>query len=117
MFKRDVKNISDLIMTNLRSLGLETPLLQRRLIESWPEVAGPLIAQSTRVEFILTQASMVKLNNICLAFLPFVIITFFPFIEGGLYHRVVLVYIFKICLLVEDIIDDSTVYEFFELMI
>ena len=45
MFKRDVKNISDLIMTNLRSLGLETPLLQRRLIESWPEVAGPVSAQ------------------------------------------------------------------------
>lgn len=63
MFKRDVKNISDLIMINLRSLGLETPLLQRRLIESWPEVAGPLIAKYTREVFIFNQTLMVKLNN------------------------------------------------------
>ena len=42
MFKRDVNNIKDLILKNLRAQGLETPLLQKRLIDSWAEVAGPM---------------------------------------------------------------------------
>lgn len=40
MFKRDVQQIKDLILRNLRAQGLETPLLQKRLIDAWPEVAG-----------------------------------------------------------------------------
>ena len=34
MFRRDVKNIKDLVMQNLRENGLETPLLQKRLIDA-----------------------------------------------------------------------------------
>ena len=41
MFRRDVKTIKDLVMQNLRANGLETPLLQKRLIDVWPKVAGP----------------------------------------------------------------------------
>ena len=33
MFKRDVQQLKDLIMRNLRVQGLETPLLQKRLID------------------------------------------------------------------------------------
>ena len=33
MFRRDVKSIKDLVMSNLRENGLETPLLQKRLID------------------------------------------------------------------------------------
>ena len=34
MFRRDVKNIKDLVMQNLRENGRETPLLQKRLIDA-----------------------------------------------------------------------------------
>ena len=44
MFKRDVNNIKDLILKNLRAQGLETPLLQKRLIDSWAEVLTPMWA-------------------------------------------------------------------------
>ena len=44
MFKRDVQTIRDLILRNLRQQGLETPLLQKRLVEALPSVAGPPVA-------------------------------------------------------------------------
>ena len=47
MFRRDVQSIKDLVMHNLRVQGLETPLLQKRLIEAWPIIAGELIARYT----------------------------------------------------------------------
>ena len=47
MFRRDVQSIKDLVMRNLRVQGLETPLLQKRLIEAWPIIAGELIARYT----------------------------------------------------------------------
>ena len=47
MFKRDVKSIKDLVMQNLRVNGLETPLLQKRVVDAWPEVAGETIARHT----------------------------------------------------------------------
>lgn len=63
MFKRDVKSIRDLIMHNLRSNGLETPLLQKRLIEAWPEVAGPIIQRYTLNTYIRNQTLCVHLSN------------------------------------------------------
>ena len=44
MFQREVKNIRDLVMQNLRINGLETPLQQKRLVEAWPEVVGEEVA-------------------------------------------------------------------------
>jgi hypothetical protein len=44
MFKRDVHNVKDLILKNLRAQGLETPLLQKRLMDSWSEVVGEFVA-------------------------------------------------------------------------
>ena len=43
MFKRDVIQIKDLILRNLRAQGLETPLLQKRLMDAWPTVMGETI--------------------------------------------------------------------------
>lgn len=45
MFRRDVQSIKDLVMRNLRVQGLETPLLQKRLIDAWPIVVGESIAR------------------------------------------------------------------------
>ena len=37
MFKREVKSIKELVMQNLRTNGLETPLMQKRIVDAWPD--------------------------------------------------------------------------------
>ena len=63
MFKRDVQQLKDLILRNLREQGLETPLNQKRLVEAWPRVAGPLIARYTLNAYIYNQVLYVHLSN------------------------------------------------------
>lgn len=63
MFKRDVLPIRDLILRNLREQGLETPLLQKRLVEAWPTIAGPLIARYTLNTYIQNQTLVVHLSS------------------------------------------------------
>ena len=62
MFKRKEQPIGSLILRNLRVQGLETPLLQKRLVESWPEVAGEAIARYTTGVSIQNQTLFVRLN-------------------------------------------------------
>ena len=62
MFKRNVQTIHDLVMRNLRVQGLETPLLQKRLIEGWPVVAGAAIARYTTDVSIRNQTLFVRLR-------------------------------------------------------
>lgn len=62
MFKRREQAIGDLIMRNLRAQGLETPLLQKRLIEAWPTVAGEAIARYTTNVRIYNQTLFVNLS-------------------------------------------------------
>jgi predicted nucleic acid-binding Zn ribbon protein len=49
-------------MRHLRVLGLETPLLQKRLIDSWPVVAGEAIARYTTSLRIQNQTLFVRLS-------------------------------------------------------
>lgn len=63
MFKRDVKSVGNLILQALREQGLETPLQQKRLVEAWPLVAGPLIARYTLNVSIYNQTLYVRLSN------------------------------------------------------
>lgn len=63
MFRKEVQNIRDLIMRNMRVQGLETPLLQKRLVEAWPTVAGPLIARYTQDAAIRNQTLWIRLSN------------------------------------------------------
>ena len=49
-------------MRNLRVQGLETPLLQRRIIEAWPTVAGPTVARFTKSVTIRNQTLCVSLT-------------------------------------------------------
>ena len=63
MFKRDVKDIKELILKNLRAQGLETPLLQKRLIDAWPTVAGDLVASYTDGLYIRNQTLFVHLTS------------------------------------------------------
>lgn len=63
MFRRSVQSVKDLILQALREQGLETPLQQKRLVESWPKVAGPAIARYTLNTYIYNQTLFVRLSN------------------------------------------------------
>lgn len=62
MFKQREKSIKELILYNLRAQGLETPLLQKRLVEAWPIIAGEAIARYTTDVRIFNQTLYVKLR-------------------------------------------------------
>ena len=63
MFKRDVQTLADILTQCLRHDGLETPLMQRRLIDSWGKVAGRAIDKYTGEKFIRNQILFVKIIN------------------------------------------------------
>jgi predicted nucleic acid-binding Zn ribbon protein len=63
MFRKDVQQLRDIVLRNLRAQGLETPLLQKRLIDSWPEVAGSLVASYTQNLYIRNQTLFVHLTS------------------------------------------------------
>ena len=63
MFKRDVQTLADILTQCLRHDGLETPLMQRRLIDSWGKVAGRAIDKYTGEKFIRNQILFVKIVN------------------------------------------------------
>lgn len=62
MFKRREQTIGTLILRNLRAQGLETPLLQKRLVASWPTVAGKAIARFSTATDIRNQTLYVKVT-------------------------------------------------------
>ena len=66
MFRKKVQSVKDIILRNLREQGLETPLLQKRLVEAWPVVAGELIASYTLNTYIYNQTLFVRLSNTAL---------------------------------------------------
>lgn len=63
MFKKRVQTIDEILQRFLREEGLETPLLQKRLIDSWETVVGETVAQYTTEKFIKNQTLFVKITN------------------------------------------------------
>lgn len=63
MFRRDVVSLADIMAKYLRESGLETPLLQNRIVSSWEKVAGNTIARYTGEKFIKNQTLFVKIHN------------------------------------------------------
>lgn len=63
MFKRDVQTLADILTQCLRHDGLETPLMQRRLIDAWGRVVGKAIDKYTGEKFIRNQILFVKIIN------------------------------------------------------
>lgn len=63
MFRRDVQTLADILAQCLRHDGLETPLQQRRLIDSWGKVAGRAVERYTGEKFIRNQILFVKILN------------------------------------------------------
>ncbi len=63
MKKKQALAIGDLVRLYLREEGLETPLNQHRLIDSWGEVMGAGILRYTGDIFIRNQTLWVKIES------------------------------------------------------
>ena len=63
MFRRNVQTLDEVLMKMLRAQGLETPLLQKRLIDAWDTVAGPTVARYTTQKYIKNQTLYVRVAN------------------------------------------------------
>jgi predicted nucleic acid-binding Zn ribbon protein len=63
MFRRKVQQLDDILNQLLREQGLETPLMQKRLVDAWDVVMGPSISRYTGEKFIKNQTLFVKINN------------------------------------------------------
>lgn len=63
MFRRSVQDIGSILNLFLRQKGLETPLLQKRLMDSWGTVAGKGVERYTGEKFIKNQTLFVKITN------------------------------------------------------
>lgn len=63
MFRRNIQTLDEVLMKMLRAQGLETPLLQKRLIDAWDTVAGPTVARYTTQKYIKNQTLYVRIAN------------------------------------------------------
>ena len=63
MFKRDVKPLGDVLRQFIRNEGLETPLLQKRVVDAWEQVTGHTVSTYTEEKFIKNQVLFVKITN------------------------------------------------------
>lgn len=63
MFRKKPQEVDDIVSLILRSNGLETPLLQRRLVNAWDDVVGETVAACTVEKKIRNQTLWVKINN------------------------------------------------------
>ena len=63
MFRRNVQTLDEVLMKMLRAQGLETPLLQKRLIDAWDTVAGPTVARYSTQKYIKNQTLYVRIAN------------------------------------------------------
>ena len=55
--------MAEVIGKFLRREGLETPLLQRRLLDAWGKVAGELVEKYTTEKFIRNQTLFVRIQH------------------------------------------------------
>ncbi len=63
MFKVKPQAIGDIVNEIVRSGGLETPLLQKRVIDAWDEVVGEFVTQHTKNKYIKNQTLFVKISS------------------------------------------------------
>lgn len=63
MFRKKVVPIAEVLAQAMRDAGLETPLKQKRIIDSWEEVAGPMASRYTTEKYIRNQTLFVRIMN------------------------------------------------------
>ena len=66
MRKRNSEQIGKLIQQYLRQECLESPLNEQRLLNAWPEVLGPTMANYTKDLYIRNQTLFVHLTSAAL---------------------------------------------------
>ena len=60
---RGTASMRDVLLTFLRREGLETPLLEYRITQAWPEVMGETICHYTRQVFVREGKLQVQLTS------------------------------------------------------
>ena len=55
--------VHDILLAWLRAEGLETPLLEYRVVQAWPEVMGSVIARYTQQVFVKDGKLQVQLTS------------------------------------------------------
>lgn len=63
MKRKKEEHISDALHSFLHEMGLETPLLQYRLVQSWPEVVGPPFGNMSHALEIKGDVLWVKVSS------------------------------------------------------
>lgn len=63
MFRKKVLPLSQILREVMRKDGLETPLNEKRVIDLWDQVAGPMAVRYTTEKFIRNQTLFVKIIN------------------------------------------------------
>ena len=63
MFRKREMSVEDIVAICLRENGLETPMLQVRLVDAWDHVVGEAIVRYTEEKFIRNQTLFVKISN------------------------------------------------------
>ncbi len=63
MRRKNAEQLGDILMRFLRQEGLETPLNEYRLVESWKDVVGETISKYTQNLFIKNQTLYVSLSS------------------------------------------------------
>ena len=63
MKRKNTEQVGDLLSAFLRASGLETPLLEYRAVQAWPQAAGSAIAAHTTARFVREQALWVEVRT------------------------------------------------------
>lgn len=63
MIKNKPKQIGDILMQFLRSEGLETPLLEHRIVNAWTTVMGKGVSKYTSEIYVKNSILCVKLKS------------------------------------------------------
>ena len=66
MQRHNAQSIGDLLTDYLRETGLEKPLLERQVLEKWPEVMGPMVARLTRSVELKNGVLLVRISSAAL---------------------------------------------------
>lgn len=63
MINTNSQPVHDILLAWLRAQGLETPLLEYRVVQAWPEVMGEVIGRYTRQVFVKDGKLQVQLTS------------------------------------------------------
>lgn len=63
MFRQHPIKVESLVDLIVRRNGLETPLMQKRLLDSWDEIVGRVAARYTTNKVIRNQTLFISLNS------------------------------------------------------